>query len=458
MPAKTRTRRYLKRTLMIVPPLLFLLYTIHSINAIRALLSSSSAFHMDYADNLIEDYLELEIDLETERLQNCQAAGESCDMDLIGLIPDGEPVEQLDDGTSVYLKRGELAGALPDFFNKKKGLSSLFTERFHEPVYWFRILDDQGNEVYRSTQKPAPAPQGAENRTEYRMDRTLVGYRLDIIYNSFGAKQLYSVAQNRINFGFALFLFMMAVFSIVLVTASIRQKLILARQKTFFVSTVSHEFKTPLAIMKLATETLAAKRFKSEEEEHRFRGMLTNEISRLDHLVHKILSFNKIEMNQIQFHDQDVDLRLVLEPSLEVFRARALTDKLRLEVTMDEGPVLVHGDPQLIRHAVDNIIENAFKYRGDSDLIEVSLKRREGHALLTIRDHGVGIAREELPHILKSFYRVNDPVTQGIRGSGLGLAISNYILEHSKAELTVESELRKGSTFTIRFPFYEAVN
>ena len=71
--------------------------------------------------------------------------------------------------------------------------------------------------------------------------------------------------------------------------------------------------------------------------------------------------------------------------------------------------------------------------------------------VLVVRDHGVGIAPEEIAHITKSFYRVNDPVTQGIRDSGLGLAISTYLLDHSGAKMLIVSELRKGSAFTIKW-------
>jgi len=452
-----RLRRYGKRALIWLPPLLFVIYGIHSLGAIRSLLSQSASFHMEYADNLIEDYLELEIALETAQLDACLSRGTSCgDTPLLSLRPDGPPIAHAGpDETPVYLKRNALAEALPLFFSKKKGLSELFSERFHEPVYWFRVLDGLGREIYRSNDGPAPAPIGAENRAAYPMTRTLPGYTLDIVYNSFGAKQLYSVAANRINFGLAFFLFLTAVFSFVFITYTIRQKLVLAKQKSFFVSTVSHELKTPLAIMKLAVETLAAKRFRDVAHEKRFLGMLENEINRLSQITHKILSFNKIEMRQIRFHEQDLDLRRVVEPSLDIFATRARVDSIELAVTQPDHPVPIRGDADLIRQAFDNILDNAFKYRGTSDRIEVTLSTAGDKAVLAVTDHGVGIPREELPHLKKSFYRVDDPKLQGIRGSGLGLAISHYILSRSRAELVIASKPGEGSTFSIHFPLIE---
>ena len=445
------------RCLMIVPPILFLLYSGHGLMVIRSLLSSSSQFHLDFANDLVQEYLSLEMNFEREQLRNCIAkAASPCDQTrFLTLKAEGAVIDHLEDGEgnarSLYLKESLLAQSLPAFFQSNKGLSSLFSERFHEPVYWFQILDLEERPIFQSAKRPDKHSAFAS----YVMDRSLKGHRIEIIYNTFGAQQLYSVARTKINFAAIFFLFILAIFSALLVTRSISQKIHLAKQKSFFVSTVSHEFKTPLAIMKLAVETLESKRFRSEEEEGKFRAMLINEINRLNHLVHKILSFNKIEMGQIHFHATEVDLREVLQPSLDVFRARALADGVDLHVDFCEKPCVVHGDGPLIRHAIDNLLDNAFKYRGDSKRIELTCTRGEKEVSFSIKDHGIGIAQEELPHIQKSFYRVDDPNTKGIRGSGLGLAISGYILKRADAAIAVASELGKGSTFTVTFPLVQ---
>lgn len=446
-------RTWLVRILMVGPPLLFIGYVTHGLVQIRALMGESKAFHMDYANDLVQDYLALDLALELGQLYNHLAFGESLpELPLISTQEDGEPIRvlRLPDGSEhpVYLKRQNLAQILPDFFDANRGLSSLYTTRYHEPVYWFQILDDKGERVYVSGQKPDI---DIPSRT-YDMERSLVGYTIEILYNSFGARQLYSVARTKVNFGFVLLLFVLAVFSGILLTYTIRQKLILARQKTFFVSTVSHEFKTPLAIMKLAAETLGAKRFRKPEDEDRFRGMLVSEINRLDYLVHKILSFNRIEMGQLQYTPREMDLAESIKPSLEIFTERAKADGVTIEVTMDEGPLIIYGDGHLIRHAIDNIIDNALKYRGESTRIEFSCIRRDRQIQITVRDHGIGIPADELPHIQKSFYRAQAPSMEGIRGSGLGLSISRYILKRAGAELEIESEEGKGSSFTISFP------
>lgn len=446
---KARAKNTLVRLLVVVPPVLFLIYATHGLMMVRGLLSQSVGFHLDYANELVQDFLALEIALEAQVLQNKQLAGErATDQNFVTLNPNAAELGRIGaEGRPYYLRQQELVETLPRFFVTSKGLSALFTERFHQPVYWFRIIDLEGRVVYVSGTQPA----GKEIMATYSMERTLKGHRIQIIYNSFGPSQLYSVARTKINFGGLLLLFALAVFSAVLLTHSIRQKIILARQKTYFVSTVSHEFKTPLAIMKLAAETLAAKRFKKPEDETRFRGMLVTEVNRLDHLVQKILNFNKMEMGQILYHKRRIDLREALQPTFDYFQAQAQADGVELRLSLDESPCWIEGDPDLLRHAVDNLLDNAFKYRGTSNLIEFACLREAGHVKVAVTDHGIGIPSDEIAHIHKSFYRVHDPVLQGVRGSGLGLAITRNILEMADGTLEIQSEHGQGSTFTLIF-------
>ena len=441
--------------LIIVPPILFLVYVGHSFTVIRELLSESADLHLDYANNLVQEYFDSELRLQIQRLRHCpKQPPENCpDTDWVTFESNGEAITPPAPGPDgrpreIYLDKAHISQSIDRFVAAKQGLNGLIASRYHEPVYWFQILDSNGQTIYRS----GPELSSAKGRHTYSMGDALPGYHLEIVYNSFGAQQLYSVARQRINFALIFLLFVMAILSLVLFTRLIRQKIQLAKQKTFFVTTVSHEFKTPLAIMKLASETLAAKRYGSEEEANRFLRMISNEINHLNHLVHKILSFSKIEMGQIQFHMQRIDLLELLENSREVYSIRAESEGVKLVWTMPDQPCLIEGDGDLIRHAVDNVLDNAFKYRGESDLIEVLCELEPHHINLSIRDEGLGIAKEEQHHIFKSFYRASDASTAGIRGSGLGLAVSRYILQRCRAKLSLVSEPGEGSTFTILFP------
>jgi signal transduction histidine kinase len=455
--------RYLLRTLIIVPPILFLLYAGHSLLVIRQLLSRSTQFHLDYANSLVQEYLEKELSLELDRLQLCitrgivtpdaEARGITCeDAGWLTEQTNGEPLFRLatlnQHTVPVFLNPDGLGQRFQSFFDDHAGLSGLFARAYHEPVYWCQILAPDESVLFRSSSLPS----NTENKNTYPLTSLTEGYRVQIVYNSFGAKQLYSVAKQRINFGLIFLLFMMLLVSLLLFTRSIRQKLLLARQKTFFVTTVSHEFKTPLAIMKLASETLQSGRYKSAAEANRFHQMLQNEINRLNHLVHMILNFDKIETGQVAYHFREIDLVEVVQGTIEIFRIQAESDKINLVVELPDEPVITEGDPELIRHAIDNIVDNAFKYRGKSDRVEISLAVEDQYAVVRVRDYGVGIPAAEIDYITKSFYRAPTPQTLGIRGSGLGLSVSSHILDAARAQLDIESEVGTGSIFTIRFP------
>lgn len=453
---KSPSRRFTYRALMIVPPILFVLYIGHSISIIRELLTDSTDLHLNYANGLVQEYFQGELALQVQRLKTCLAENQDpCDnTHWLTLDPHGPSVAKITDETNqvldVFLNTDTIPALIEPFVAVKQGLKGLIESRYHEPVYWFQILNENGESVYQS----GPPLSSAKGRKIYPMSHALPGYQLEMVYNSFGAQQLYSVASTRINFGLIFLLFILAILSLVLFTRAIRQKIQLAKQKTFFVTTVSHEFKTPLAIMKLAQETLASKRYSSEEEAQRFLNMIANEINHLNHLVHKILSFSKIEMGQIQVHQQPFDLIEILKISEQNYNIRAEAEGITLHWHLPEHSCWVVGDPDLIRHAVDNVLDNAFKYRGDSGQIDILCEATQQDVVLKIRDEGVGIAFEELPHIFKSFYRVSSPTTEGIRGSGLGLAVSRYILHRCQAKFYVDSVLGKGSTFTIAFPLH----
>ncbi len=454
---KAQQQQWLIKFLMFAPPILFILYSGHSIALIRGLLSKSSSFHLDYANNLIQDYLEMSLAIDLNKLEACISEGrQKCPPGKwTTLGGSGDPLTFVQYGNKqypVYLREEALAEVLSDYFSTKPGLKGLLTSRYHEPVYWIQILDPEKQVVYRSGPQPEP---GADHQV-YEMSRTLKHYSLDIVYRSFGPKQLYSVAKRRINFAAGFLLFFMAVFSLILITRAIRQKILLARQKTFFVTTVSHEFKTPLAIIRLAAETLAAGRTKTKEDEQKFHRMISSEINRLDHLVHKVLSFNKIELGQISYNAVPLDLRTIVQTSCDAFAMQAESEGFTFEVAIGEEPCPILGDAGLIRHAIDNICDNAFKYSGDNKFVAVSLTRAGDKIELTIRDRGIGIPADELPHITKSFYRVEDQKAGGIRGSGLGLSISRHILNHAKARMDIDSVHGEGTTFTLTFAVHKS--
>ncbi len=449
-------RVFVRRTLMILPPILFLAYSVHSISILRSLMVASFGFHVKFANDLIQDYLEMELTADREGLIACQETNPDESTCLSGKWLDvakpGSLVEDnvyTRDGYRFTLREEALRNNISEFLVTRKGLYALVEFRpDHQPVYWFRILGPNGEEVFRSHE----APSTWAARESFAMERSLAGCQLDVIYSSFGRKQLYSVAKRRLNWGMFLMLGTMAIFSVFLITRSIRQKILLARQKTFFVSTVSHEFKTPLAIIRLAAETLDEKRYHSEDERQTFHHMMIREINRLDLLVKKVLSFNKMETGHFSLNQSVMDLRAVVQQCVDVFQVQADADHITLEVELPDEACLVRGDTDALRLGIDNLVDNAFKYRGDSKAIVIRITDEADDWCLQVEDQGIGMTQEQSRQAIKSFFRADDPKVQAVRGSGLGLAISSYVFEQVHAKFEIRSQLGNGTCVLVRFP------
>ncbi|MCB1051427.1 MAG: HAMP domain-containing histidine kinase [Acidobacteria bacterium] len=437
---------------MVLPPVLFVGYMVLSLVQLRNLVRVSSSFHLDYANGLIQEYLQLKLEREMLWLEHCQVPGdETCLAQTWFTQTPNETGKlfELEGKWALYLDKERLPNELASFFRSQQGVAQIISRTaFHDPVYWFQIVDQTGHPVFQAY----PEPKTWSARASYEMENSLGPYQLDIIYQSFGPKQLYAVAKKKLNFSLIFLFFILFIGSIWFTTHSIRQQLIVARQKSFFVSTVSHEFKTPLAIIGVATETLESGRYRNDEQKSRFFQMIQNELNRMNRLVQKILQFSRMETGQMEVHPRPCDFREVLEKSIEVFRLQAQSEGVELQVELQSVKMPILADPELLRQAIDNIIDNAFKYRGTHPQIQIRLNRQKDRYVLAIQDFGLGMESKEIKNIQKSFYRIPDPQTQGIRGSGLGLSIASAALVHAQGEIQIESEFRKGTTVTISLP------
>lgn len=439
---------------MILPPILFVAYIVHSANVLRGLMTESSSFHVRFANDLIQDYLAMELALDHDKLVTCtlERGADACLkghwLERVELATK-QPVVFDDVYGKFALDLDSLGRNIGQFLDARAGVAALVQPRpNHEPVYWFRILGPDTQEVFRSHIMPSRWVA----REVFVMDRSLTGCKLEVIYSSFGSKQLYSVAKNRLNFGLLLLLGIMALLSVFLMTRAVRQKLALAKQKTFFVSTVSHEFKTPLAIIRLAAETIDGKRYRNEQERQTFHQMMVREVNRLDLLVKKVLSFNKMEMGRFAIELSRVDLAQAVRQSADVFQLQAESEHVSLLVTVPDEPCWVQGDIDALRLGIDNLVDNALKYRGDSKEIKLTLEDGGETWDLSVQDRGIGMTDEQRHMVWRSFYRADDPKVHAIRGSGLGLAISHYVFSQARAKLDIQSAPGIGTTVRVSLP------
>jgi signal transduction histidine kinase len=190
-----------------------------------------------------------------------------------------------------------------------------------------------------------------------------------------------------------------------------------------------------------------------EHDEHSAAlEQIVAEVGRTSHLVENLLQLAKADSGAERLAKAPVDVvGLAREATTEV-DVLARTKGIRLASELPSSAVNVHGDPRALRQLLLILLDNAVKYTPAGGRIEVSIAADNGHASVSVRDTGIGIPAEDLPHIFDRFYRVDRARSREHGGAGLGLAIGRWIAEAHGGAILVESELERGSVFNVRLP------
>ena len=219
-----------------------------------------------------------------------------------------------------------------------------------------------------------------------------------------------------------------------------------------FVSDASHELKTPLASIKLLTDSILQNDMDTATVKE-FVGDIGNEAERLNRMSHKLLSLSRIDSQT----DGDCEI-ILIAPSVK--RASRMLSELAhssniaiCEDLQQDSPILMLEDD--LYQIVFNLMENGIKYNTPGGKLTVSLSRREDNAILSVTDTGVGIPEDSIPHIFERFYRVDKARSRKSGGSGLGLAIVKNMVERNGGQITATSIPGSGSTFTVTFPIFD---
>jgi signal transduction histidine kinase len=237
-----------------------------------------------------------------------------------------------------------------------------------------------------------------------------------------------------------------------LVWANVRRELKLSRLKSDFVANVSHELKTPLALIRLYAETLELARVPSEERKGEYYRVIGKESRRLTQLINNILDFSRIEAGRKEYRLVPSDLAAVVRDVVESYRfaIEKLGFTLELELA-DDLPELAL-DPEALSQALINLLNNSVKYSPEHKLITVGVRREQDRVLLSVSDRGIGIPRSEHRRIFEKFYRVETSLVHTTKGSGLGLALVQHITEAHGGHVELRSTPGEGSTFTLSLP------
>ena len=242
------------------------------------------------------------------------------------------------------------------------------------------------------------------------------------------------------------------IFGLILTVRAVSHELELARMKSDFVSTISHEFKSPLTSIRQLAEMLHSGRVPSEERRRQYYDVLLEQSERLSLLTENILNLARIEEGRKKFEFEKTDPARLLQEVVSSMQDRVRHEGFSIELEIKKGLPMIMLDRVAITQAITNLIDNAVKYSGESRRIIVSASDEGASLHIAVRDFGVGIRKEDLDKVFERFFRGGDELTRTVKGSGLGLTLVREIVEAHQGTVYAESEPGKGSTFFIRLP------
>lgn len=226
----------------------------------------------------------------------------------------------------------------------------------------------------------------------------------------------------------------------------------LDRQKSDFLTTLSHQIRTPLTVIEGSLRLLFHEGEVEPAARHEFLTMAHQHVDRLIRLVGNFLSLTRIESGQIVGERRELDLSLLVKRTLDRLRPVAINRYIRIDIEQPHGRVLVWGDVEMLESVLMNLLDNAVKFSGQGKVVQVKVEETPTEALVHVIDHGFGIPSKELDRIFERFYRIELPGTPKSAGSGLGLYISKIIIEAHGGRIWATSEVGRGSTFSFALP------
>ncbi len=223
-----------------------------------------------------------------------------------------------------------------------------------------------------------------------------------------------------------------------------------------FVSDASHELKTPLASIKLLSDSILQYDMDMETTRE-FVADIGNEAERLNRMTQKLLALTKGDIGSTQMEEKEI-IYMVPTVNRVVKMLSTIAEKGNISLHLDieeDVPVMVQEDD--LYQITFNLVENGIKYNQPGGDLYISLKRREDMAMLRVRDTGVGIPEDAISHVFERFYRVDKARSRQSGGSGLGLAIVRSMVQRNGGDIYVESKVGEGSVFTVEFPSFDTI-
>lgn len=317
--------------------------------------------------------------------------------------------------------------------------------------YHFVVMTQDGREVYHC---PDYSDDGAESSFRQVLFRNDPPNRRGIVRVHFPEMNSYIFSSVRFMIPSVIFTFVLLVTFIFTIAIIFRQKRY-SEIKNDFVNNMTHELKTPIASISLASQMMNDKSLtKSPQMLEHLGGVINDESKRLRFLVEKVLQMSMYDNKTAVLKKKYTDLNEMVENIASSFTLRVEHTGGKVYTGIEAVDSTMYVDEMHFQNVIFNLLDNAVKYAKSDQPLNVYLKtwNTEHHLCLSVRDTGVGIKKENLKKIFDKFYRVHTGNVHDVKGFGLGLAYVKKMVDLHDGEIRVDSEYGKGTTFTIKLP------
>ena len=224
--------------------------------------------------------------------------------------------------------------------------------------------------------------------------------------------------------------------------------------KSDFINNMTHEFKTPIATISLATDSIGNPSIiHNEDKIRRFLSIIKAENKRMLDQVEKVLQMARLDKNEVELKHEELDINELVQNAVNNANLKVQDRGGKINMNLLAQRATIFADKTHISNILANLLDNAEKYTKDTPHIEIQTTDQKDGVQIMIRDNGIGISKEDLKNIFEKFYRVHTGNLHDVKGFGLGLSYVKSIVDAHGGRVTVKSELGKGSAFYINLPY-----
>ena len=317
--------------------------------------------------------------------------------------------------------------------------------------YHFTVATADGREVYRCPDYDEKGSDKTYTQTLFHNDPA----------SKMGVVRIHFPEMSKYIYSSVRFMIPAVIFTLVLLVTFIFTIVVIFRQKRYseikndFINNMTHELKTPISSISLAAQMLGDDSVpKSPQMQKHLGGVINDESKRLRFLVEKVLQMSMFDRKSVSFKKKELDLNELLEQTATTFTLRVEHTGGKIDMEIEAVDSAIYVDEVHFQNAITNLMDNAVKYRKPDQPVDIHIRtwNENDRLCFSIADNGQGIKRENVKKIFEKFYRVHTGNVHDVKGFGLGLAYVKRIINLHEGDIRCESELGKGTKFTISLP------